>query len=101
MIEEYNYNEEESGRTETLIKSLEKIELLEKKLDIAIKTLEEYGDCENWYNIYRQDSMDECPLYWGIKWKKEYGYKLAHRRLKQIKELKYEDIISKSKSKSK
>lgn len=40
MLEEYTYEEQESGRTETLIQALEKIERLEKQLEIAIKALE-------------------------------------------------------------
>ena len=34
-IEPYNYNDEPSGRTDTLIQALEKIERLEKQLNIA------------------------------------------------------------------
>ena len=34
-IEPYNYNDEPSGRSETLIQALEKIERLEKQLNIA------------------------------------------------------------------
>ena len=35
MIEPYNYNDEPSGRTYTLTQALEKIERLEKQLEIA------------------------------------------------------------------
>ena len=35
MIEPYNYNEEPSGRTDTLIQALDKIERLEKQYDRA------------------------------------------------------------------
>lgn len=34
-IEPYNYNDEPSGRTDTLIQAIEKIERLEKQLKIA------------------------------------------------------------------
>lgn len=34
-IERYNYNDEPSGRTETLVQALEKIERLEKQYDRA------------------------------------------------------------------
>lgn len=34
-IEPYNYNDEPSGRTDTLIQALEKIERLETQLEIA------------------------------------------------------------------
>lgn len=39
MIEPYNYNDEPSGRTDTLIQALEKCERLEKQLKIAKKYL--------------------------------------------------------------
>ncbi|MBQ8677207.1 MAG: hypothetical protein IJ529_01915 [Alphaproteobacteria bacterium] len=39
MIEPYNYNDEPSGRTDTLVKALEKIERLEKQLKIATEEL--------------------------------------------------------------
>lgn len=35
MLEEYNYTEQESGRSETLIQALDKIERLEKQYDRA------------------------------------------------------------------
>lgn len=38
-IEPYNYNDEPSGRSETLVQALEKIELLEKQLKIVKKYL--------------------------------------------------------------
>ena len=41
-IEPYNYNDEPSGRSETLVQSIEKIERLEKKLNIAVEALEFY-----------------------------------------------------------
>lgn len=42
MLEEYTYNEIPSGRTDTLVKAIEKIEKLEKQLAIAVKVLEHY-----------------------------------------------------------
>ena len=41
-IEPYNYNDEPSGRSETLIQALEKMERLEKQLNIAVEALEFY-----------------------------------------------------------
>ena len=41
-IERYNYNDEPSGRSETLIQALEKIERLEKQLNIAVEALDLY-----------------------------------------------------------
>lgn len=42
MLEEYSMQEQESGRTITLIQAIEKIEKLEKQLDIAVKVLKHY-----------------------------------------------------------
>lgn len=36
MLEDWSYQDIESGRSETLVKALDKIEILEKKLEIAI-----------------------------------------------------------------
>lgn len=41
-IEPYNYNNEPSGRSETLVQALERCERLEKQLNIAIRALEFY-----------------------------------------------------------
>lgn len=50
-IEPYNYNDEPSGRTDTLTQALEKIERLEKQLEIAIKCLKNYksGTTDKWF----------------------------------------------------
>lgn len=42
MLEEYTYEETPSGRTDTLVKALEKIEKLEKQLAIAVDVLKYY-----------------------------------------------------------
>ena len=42
MLEEYTYDEKQSGRTDTLGKALEKIEKLEKQLAIAVDVLKYY-----------------------------------------------------------
>ena len=39
MIEQYNYNEEESGRTETLVKVHDELEQTKKQLAIAVEAL--------------------------------------------------------------
>ena len=41
-IERYNYNDEPSGRSETLTQALDKCERLEKQLKIAVEALEFY-----------------------------------------------------------
>ena len=69
-------------------RSLEnKAQKLEQQLAIAVEALKEYGNCENWNNIYDSESADFEPLYWANKWKDEYGYKYAQEKLKQIEEL--------------
>ena len=40
MIEKYNYNDEPSGRVDTLAMALDKCERLEKQLKIAVDGLE-------------------------------------------------------------
>lgn len=42
MLEEYTYQEQPSGRTDTLVKAIEKIEKLEKQLAIAVEVLKYY-----------------------------------------------------------
>ena len=37
MIEPYNYNDEPSGRSETLVQALDRCERLEKQLKIAVE----------------------------------------------------------------
>lgn len=52
-IEPYNYNDEPSGRSETLVQALEKCERLEKQLNMAETILRElaYGyQSRNQYN---------------------------------------------------
>lgn len=76
-IERYNYNDEPSGRTDTLIQALEKIERLEKQLKIAIEALEFY----------------EKPL---SSFHPEYNIAQHHKKaaeaLVKIRRLKYEYI---------
>jgi hypothetical protein len=53
MLERYNYNDEPSGRSETLVQALDKIERLQKQLDMAETILRElaYGyQSRNQYN---------------------------------------------------
>lgn len=42
MLEDYTYQEQVSGRTDTLIKALDRIKILEQKLAIAIEVLTYY-----------------------------------------------------------
>lgn len=63
MLDEYNYTETESGRSETLVKAIERIEVLERKLSIAMDTLHEILN-EGLYNLdedaaYIRDQLKE------------------------------------------
>ena len=75
---------EQGRQSEVLIKAIEKCEKLEKQLKIAVECLKEYANCEHWRNIYDLDSATSEPLYWGIRWKEEKGYKLAFNTLKEL-----------------
>lgn len=57
-IEPYNYNDEPSGRSETLVQALEKCERLEKQLEIAVEALNKYANKANWENNYTIDLND-------------------------------------------
>lgn len=83
MIEPYNYNDEPSGRSETLVQALEKIERLEKQLMVAVITLQEYADEDNWY--FCVEDFDSGIIAKGCFG--EYGYKKAQDTLKRLEEL--------------
>lgn len=57
----------------------DKIKILQKKLDMAIKCLERYADHENW--------QDECAGASDCLFKYDYGYREAETVLEQIREL--------------
>ena len=42
MLQDYTYEEQESGRSETLVQALERCERLEKQLNIAVEALDLY-----------------------------------------------------------
>ena len=69
-IEPYNYNDEPSGRSETLTQALDKCERLEKQLEVAVEALK---DIYEWAD-------DECFNATNI----------AEKALKQIKEIENE-----------
>ena len=66
-IEPYNYNDEPSGRSETLVQALEKCERLEKQLEIAVEALK---DIYEWADDGCFNATD-----------------IAEKALRQIKEL--------------
>jgi hypothetical protein len=55
-----------------------------EKLKIAVECLEKYANCENWYNIYDDESASFKPIYRHRKWKEDFGYKDAQNALKKI-----------------
>lgn len=66
----------------------EDCERLQKQLEIAVKCLKQYANRDNWYNTYKPNSLDECPIAYKERWKKEYGYKQAEKTLEKIEEFK-------------
>jgi len=80
-IEPYNYNDEPSGRTDTLIQALEKIERLEKQLEIAVEALKYiYDDTKNGHTQCDACGYcSSCETCINADW--------AEKALNQIKEL--------------
>ena len=76
MIERYNYNDEPSGRTDTLVQALDKIERLEKQLKIAVEALETIEK--------KSDKFDDS---WSIQEQLDYIKAEAQSRLYQINQL--------------
>ena len=83
MIEPYNYNDEPSGRSETLVQALDKIEKLEMKLSIAVEALKEYAEEDNWEDCHAGFLAN--PIDYGCYG--YYGYQQAQEALAKIKEL--------------
>ena len=78
-IEPYNYNDEPSGRSETLVQALDKIELLEKQLEVAENAINYASQrCENCINGVCQ----YCHLSFVVTY-----YKDKEKALKQIKDI--------------
>lgn len=48
MLDEYNYNEQPSGRVDTLVQAVDRIERLEKQLEVAVKYLKKLTHKEDW-----------------------------------------------------
>ena len=67
-IEPYNYNDEPSGRSETLVQALDRCERLEKQLKIATEALDLYKNLRGDGTLKNYESI-------------------AVKALKQIKEL--------------
>lgn len=84
---DYDVNTDERKALSIIENKLYENKKLKEQLEIAVNTLNVYGDVTNWNNEYDLESADFTPLYRHNKWKKEKGYKLAVDTLKQIKEL--------------
>lgn len=83
MIEPYNYNDEPSGRSETLVQALDRCERLEKQLEIAVEALEYY---ENKDNYDRHHQVVNGSNEWDSNVMIDCGNK-AEKALQKIKEL--------------
>lgn len=70
MLEEYEYKEKENERSETLVKTLD-------KLRIAVEALKKYADSSNWKT---DESGENCC------WISNDGYEDAQEALAKIKE---------------
>ena len=79
-IERYNYNDEPSGRTDTLIQALEKIERLEKQLKIAVEALENLTNSDNW-------SVEQVDGEHVFCFNMKYPWRFTGKALKKITEL--------------
>lgn len=73
MIEPYNYNDEPSGRSETLVNVLDELERTKKQLAIAVEAL-------SWY-----DGLEDILIGWELGTGQKKG--TAKQALKQIREL--------------
>lgn len=74
-------------KSDVLLSTIEELERTKKQLDIAVKCLKQYANRDNWYNTYKPNSLDECPIAYKERWKKDYGYKQAEKTLEKIEEL--------------
>lgn len=86
MIDKYNYNDEPSGRVDTLAMALDKCERLEKQLKIAVEALEaiKIG------SLRENNGNYVFGLLEAVSYKMKVD--LAKQALKQIKELENENI---------
>lgn len=78
-IEPYNYNDEPSGRVDTLALALDKCERLEKQLKIAVEALKVYKES------FIGNGKNSVVLENGTIL--EYNPKIAEKALNEIKEL--------------
>ena len=79
-IERYNYNDEPSGRSETLVQALDKCERLEKQLKIAVEALKNLTNSDNW-------SVEQVDGEHVFCFNMKYPWRFTGEALKKIKEL--------------
>lgn len=79
MIDKYNYNDEPSGRVDTLAMALDKCERLERQLKIAVEALTVYKES------FIGNGKNRVILENGTIL--EYNPKIAEKALNDIKEL--------------
>ena len=58
MLDKYNYTEQDSGRTDTLVQALDRCERLEKQLKIAVEAL---GLIDK-RKCHMANCLQNCPL---------------------------------------
>ena len=79
-LQAQGYLEQRKRKYRTIkLSSNDKIKILQKQLDMAVKCLEKYADHENW--------QDECAGAIECLFIDDYGYREAETVLEQIKEL--------------
>lgn len=84
MIDKYNYNDEPSGRVDTLAMALDKCERLEKQISVAVGAL-------NLYTTYEEKIIGEDADIVHIERHYFYdGGEMAKQALNEIKELENE-----------
>lgn len=79
-LEEYTYEEQESGRSDTLVKAIERIEKLEKQLRIATEALKNLTNSDNW-------SVEQVDGEHVFCFNMKYPWRFTGEALKKIKEL--------------
>lgn len=82
------YNQKEKiftlkGEIQSLKRENEK---LKKQLEIAVCTLENYADTQNWRDIFEEDG-DDSEYHTEALYFADEGYESAQSALKEIKEL--------------
>lgn len=82
MLDDYTYEEIESGRVETLVQAIDKIEKLEMKLKIALRCLKLYANIDEW-----SSPNDQCSADIFFSSGVEGGWEPAERALKEINEV--------------